>query len=242
MLRLILLAVLFLLVLGGVLAVELYHFFGWKGMLPFPFIVLALIWVGKIFIGKLIKLFALGLFSMKSGVLRGAGMTVHSIASVPKPSEFNDAHEYEEADAHKHHNETDAKDSCAEELQEEEVDDEKPEPAEPEKPRNYYTVELTITPREGGGDRVWEPGEFILTSERIKSLADLEDGEKEVGATHEVQVWDGSKFGPDDPGKYPGQQRLKVTFAIVPGTSKAWLQYYNETIGSLELPPWQPTA
>jgi len=80
----------------GVLAVELYHFFGWKGMLAFPFIVLALIWVGKIFIGKLIKRFALGLFSMKSGVLRGASMTVHSIASVPKPSEFNDADEYEE--------------------------------------------------------------------------------------------------------------------------------------------------
>src|SRR6266404_3834985 len=208
MLRLSLLAVVFLLVLVGVLAVELYHFFGWKGMLTFPFIVLALLWIGKAFIGKLIKRFALGLFSMKSGALRGATMTVHSIASVPKPSDFNDTEEVGEADADNHCNETDAKDITAEKQQEEEVDDEKPEP---EKPRNYYIVDLTITPGEACGDRVWEPGEFILTSERIKSLADLEDGEKEVGTTHEVQVWDGSEFGPDDSGKYPGQQRLKVT-------------------------------
>ena len=55
-------------------------------------------------------------------------------------------------------------------------------------------------------------------------------------AKYEVKIWDGTKFGPDDPGKYPGEQRLKLTFSIKPGASKAWLHYYAETIGVLELP------
>jgi len=36
-----------------------------------------------------------------------------------------------------------------------------------------------------------------------------------------------------------GEQRLKVTFGVKPGTSNAWLHYYAETIGSLELPSWE---
>jgi hypothetical protein len=54
-----------------------------------------------------------------------------------------------------------------------------------------------------------------------------------------VLVWNGSGFGPDEEGKYPGSQRLKVTFGVKPGITKAWLQYYNETLGSLELPRWE---
>src|SRR5580765_2336262 len=89
--RLILLAVLFLLILVGGIAVALFHFFGWKGMLAFPFIVIALVWLGKIVIAKLIKDFALVLFSMKSKVLRGAAMTVHSIKPIPKPLPYQPA-------------------------------------------------------------------------------------------------------------------------------------------------------
>jgi hypothetical protein len=62
MLRLITVGILFLLIVVGGLAVGLFHFYGWKGMLAFPFIVLALLWLGKILIGKVIKRFALGLF------------------------------------------------------------------------------------------------------------------------------------------------------------------------------------
>ena len=50
------------------------------------------------------------------------------------------------------------------------------------------------------------------------------------------RIWDSLQFGPDDPGKYPGEQRLKITFEVQPGVSKAWLHYYNEPIGTLELP------
>ena len=76
----------------------------------------------------------------------------------------------------------------------------------------------------------------MLASARISSLMELEDGSKEVGTTELVEIWDGSAFVEDDPGKYPGAQRLKVTFAVKPGTTKPWLHYYAETIGQLELP------
>ena len=105
---------------------------------------------------------------------------------------------------------------------------------------HYFDVDMTITPVNSGADRAWEPGELILTSEKLSSLEDLEDDDKELGTAHTVTVWDGAQFGPDDPGKYPGEQRLKVTFAVEPGASKGWLHYYNEPIGVLELPVWAP--
>jgi hypothetical protein len=234
--RLILLAILFLLILVGGIAVALFHFFGWKGMLAFPFIVIALVWLGKFVIVKLIKDFALVLFSMKSKVLRGAAMKIHSITPVHKPAPF-------QADEEESENEDEEEDEdAAVETRGQESVAEADTPEEEEKPRHYYDVDLTITPRDTSSERVWEPGEFILTSEPIKSLADLEEGDKEVGTTQDVMIWDGSNFGPDDPGKYPGEQRLKLTFAVVPGTAKAWLQYYNETIASLDLPAWEPSV
>ena len=242
MLRLILAGVLLLLLFVGGLAVALFHFYGWKGALAFPILLVVLLWLGKMFIGKLIKGFALSLFSMKSRVLRGATMTVHSIVPVPKPPpepEMEDEDEEEdESDeetapaqiesATKPAPETSPKEKEAVEL------------TEPEEPREYFEVDLTITPAASGEGRVWEPSEFILTTEKLKSLEDLEEGEKTVGSVEDVKIWDGSKFGPDDPGKYPGEQRLKIIFAVKPGTSKAWLHYYSETIGSLDLPAWKP--
>src|SRR5262245_44486975 len=87
MVRIILLVVVVLFLLVGGLAILLFQFFGWKGLIAFPFIMIGVIWVGKKIVGSLIKKFALGLFSMKSGVLREATMTVHSGTAVPKPPE-----------------------------------------------------------------------------------------------------------------------------------------------------------
>jgi len=221
MLRLILLAVLLLLVFVGGLAVALFHFYGWKGMVAFPFILLLLVWGGKFVIGKLIKRFALGLFSMKSSALRGATMTVHSITPVPKPPEVEEEEEQADEEA---------------QAGEDENEDEEEEA----EPKEYFAVDLTVMPKESSQGRVWEPGEFILTSAKIKSLEELE--ENEVGTADQVRIWDGAKFGPDDDCKYPGVQRLKVTFAVKRGTAKAWLHYYAEAIGSLDLPPWKPAA
>jgi len=224
MIRLIVL--LLMVTLLGVIAVMLFKYFGWKGMVAFPLIVVALIWIGKFAIGKLIQQFASGLFSMKSGALKDATVAVHSIVPVAKPLEVND----EEAED---------KEEGAEGAEEEEKEEEEEEEDEEEdKPEAYYEVDLTITPRDGNKERFWEPGEFILVSEPVKKLMDLE--EKEVGSMHNVEIWDGVTFTPDDPGKYPGEQRLKLTVSVEPGTSRAWLQYYDVSLAALELPAWQP--
>ncbi|HEY1173599.1 MAG TPA: hypothetical protein VGH19_19700 [Verrucomicrobiae bacterium] len=209
MIRLILIVLLLGLALVGGTAVALHHYFGWKGLVAFPFLLIALLWIGKIIAGKLFKKFLLSMFSMKSRVLREATMTVHSVTAVPMPK-------MEPADDHEHAEEDDDHDD------------------EPEDPQLYYQVDMTITPK--GEDRVWEPGEFILTSDKIKSLEELEDGSKELGTTHEVQIWKETAFGPDDEGKYPGTQRLLITFAVKPATTTAWLHYYDEPIGTLKLP------
>ena len=236
MLRLILIAITLLLVLVGGLAVALSHFYGWKGLIAFPFILLLLVWLGKVVIGKLLKGFLLRLFSMKSGALRGASMTVHSITPISEPAQASHKSIAEKDE------EADDSEEDADEDEDEEETEEAPEEgeSEPEEPRHYYAVDLTITPREKNQQRFWEPGELILTSERLKSLEDLENGEKEVGTAHDVEVWNGSSFGPDDECKYPGERRLRVTFAVKPGTSKAWLHYYAETLGSMEFPAWAP--
>ena len=125
----------------------------------------------------------------------------------------------------------------------EEVDDAEPDsPDEAEEPKEYFAVDVTITPKNGDADGFWEATEFMLFSERISSMAEMERSDNELGTVEEVKVWNGSEWGPDEPGKYPGEQRLLMTFAVKPNTSTAWLNYYNEPIGTLELPRWQLSA
>jgi hypothetical protein len=185
---------------------------------------------------------------MKSKVLRGATMQLHSMTPVHKPSPLESVIEDDEEEKEDEDEDGESQGEASERsdaalapgAMDSSAEPESPEPEE--KPRHYFDVDVTITPRATSAGRVWEPGEFFLASERIQSLADLEEGEKELGTTHNVSIWDGSAFGPDDPGKYPGEQRLKLTFAVVPGTAKAWLQYYNEPIGQLDLPVWKPAT
>ena len=223
MFRLILIALLAVLVLIGGIAVCLFHFWGWKGLIAFPFIVVVLVWLAKVVIGKLFKRLALGLFGIKSGVLRGATMNVHSARAIPKPPDPEPGPDPDEDDESDDESETDDEDSNADD-----------EPEELDSPKDYVEVDVTITPKGDAGDSVWEPTELMLTTEKITSLADLE--EKEAGTTHSVEIWNGTAFGPDDPGKYPGEQRLKIIFAVKPGTTRAWLHYYSEPIGELTLP------
>jgi len=229
MVRLILVVVILLLTLVAGIAVALNHFFGWKGLIAFPFILIGLVWLGKKSIGLLIKRFALGLFGMKSGVLRGATMTVHSIAAVARPEQIP---EPEGDESEEHDPGENEKVEAGAEMAANETENE---------PKHYFAVDVTITPK-GNGENYWEPGEFILTSERLSSLEDLEDDGKQVGDMELVEIWDGAVFGPDDPGKYPGPQRLRLTFAAKPGTTRAWVQYYAEPIGEIALPAWNVGA
>ncbi|HXB60509.1 MAG TPA: hypothetical protein VNU95_13135 [Candidatus Acidoferrales bacterium] len=214
MLRLILAIIVAMFVAVGVLAVGLYHFFGWKGLIAFPFLMVAFAWVAIVVIKNLVKNLALRLVGMKARALRGATLNVHSAKLVPKPAEPTPEADDEDAN-------DEAKESPA--MKAVEIP-----------PRDYIELDTTITPKTNSDKSIWEPSELILTSSRIKSVIDLE--EKEIGTAHSVEIWDGSAFGPDDPGKYPGEQRLRIIFEVTPGANSAWLYYYNEPIGQLKLP------
>lgn len=221
MLRFILIVIAGMFVAVGILAVALFHFFGWKGLVAFPFVMLFFAWLAFRLIKYLAKRFALALFGMKSKVLRGATMTVHSIKSFPKPSEdkpqADNLIEGETA--------TDDNSQAANVVA---------KVAEPANSRDYVEMDVTITPKANTANPVWEPAELVLTSKKVKSLADL--GANDIGCVHSLEVWDGAAFGPDDPGKYPGEQRLKIIFEVKPGVDSGWLHYYKESIGQLKLP------
>ena len=52
MVRLILVAVILALALVAGIAVALNHFFGWKGLIAFPFILIAFVWLGSWSLGS----------------------------------------------------------------------------------------------------------------------------------------------------------------------------------------------
>lgn len=262
MLRLILILFFGIIVAVGVLAIALYRFFGVEGLIAFPFVMLVFLWVAKILIRSMARRFALSLFGMKARVLRGATMNVHSIKVVPKPAESELGEEDEEEEdpplpGSRLRHASARQDGAAipaspgfgaasgdrKKIEGEDEDEDEEAEAnertavqtlEKKALRDYVELDVTITPKGDATNRFWEPSELILTSEKIRSLADLE--EKSIGATHTVEVWDGAAFGPDDDGKYPGEQRLRIVFEVKPGTKSGWLCYYHEAIGQLELP------
>ena len=232
MIRLILIALVVALTVLCGSSIALYQYFGWKGLIALPFIIIAMVWIGKKLIGMVIKKFAMGFMGMKSGVLKGATVNVHSVRPVSKPVAEPEEPDYED-------DESEMTPAQREELRV--IEREAAEAEEAEEPKHYYEVDMTILPHESvDAESVWEPTELILTTEPVKSLTDMDD--KDAGSVHRVMVWDGNAFGPDDPGKYPGQQRLLVTFAVKQGTRAAWLQYYNESLGQVTFPEWKAEA
>src|SRR6188474_2686465 len=96
MLRLIFILVLaFVAIIAGS-SIALWHFFGWKGLIALPFILIVLLWLGKKVGGYFFKRVALSLFEMKSKVLRGASMKVHSVTAVAQPKHEGEVEEAEE--------------------------------------------------------------------------------------------------------------------------------------------------
>jgi hypothetical protein len=185
------------------IAVALFHFWGWQGMLAFPIILYVLVRLLKralkLVLGPVAQQMGLALLSPTSHVLEKATMTVRSLAPAPMPVPDGD-----EGDA--------------------------------AEPRHYYDVEVIITPQDSTSNEVWKPAEIVLTSQQISSVEELRN--LQVGFPDQILVRKGARFVPDDSGGHSGQAHLKITFAVKPGTSSAWVCYYGETIGSFELPPW----
>lgn len=216
MIRIIFIVVVLFLTLIAGLAVVLYHFYGWTGLIALPFLIAVMVWLAKVVITFLFKRFFQGLVGVKSGVLRDAVVVVHSITPVAKPAE---------------------PDSSTEEHVEEDENDVQ---AEPEEERHYFEFDMTITPAPDSKERVWEPGELLLTKVRVLKLEELGDDDKELGIVETYRIWKGETFVEDEDGKLPGLQRVKMTFAVKPGGSNGWLQYYDQSLHQVTLPEWKP--
>lgn len=103
-------------------------------------------------------------------------------------------------------------------------------------PMHYYDIEVIIAPQDADSKEVWKPAEIVLTSQQISSVEELRN--LQVGFPDQVLIRKGARFVPDDADEHSGGAHLKITFAVKPGTSSAWVCYYGETLGSIELPPW----
>src|SRR5262245_29653803 len=176
MLKLLLAAVVVALLFSAGLAVGLYHFWGWKGLIAFPFLLAVVLWLAKTLIAKVVGGFFMKLFGMKGAVLEGASVEVHSVRPVAKQEGWDEPEEdVEEDDADDAEEDEWPAAPAAEAEDEEDAADEANGEEEEQKPRHYYEVDLTISPLPPKGMQLWEPSELQLTStpsQGLKALAD----------------------------------------------------------------------
>lgn len=100
-----------------------------------------------------------------------------------------------------------------------------------------YLVEVEIVPKaaDDASFRLWEPAE--LRASVPGSKPDGASEEADLGTVSEVQVWDGSEWIEDDGAKYPGPQRLRLTFDLRQPVDRFVLRYYFEDVGEIRTPP-----
>jgi hypothetical protein len=167
-----------------------------------------LILVGKFVVKHLLKKLIVLPFKAKGAVLRGATAQIHSVTAVAPPAPGEAAGDTEA-------------------------------PADPDQaagPRNYYQLDVTITPRDATGNFThWEPGELRLA--RPESGVGVDDETDDGSCTvRSLQVEEEGQFKPDEGMKYPGPQRLRMTVGVQEGVTALKFRYYFEAFGEVRLP------
>lgn len=199
---------LFLAIVAGFVLMAIY--LPWWGILGALLAIAILLRV----IGKwiLVSLFTLP-FKAKGAVLRGATAKVNSVQpAVPPPPPARKPGEEEGGD------EDEAKENAS---------------------RRWYHVDVTITPLAPQGSfTLWEAGELRLVrpEANAKSMLKDEDPDSDISSLHKVEIYRDGQFGIDEPGKYPGEQRLRLYVGILPGHSKLKFRYYFEHFGEVSFP------
>ncbi len=164
---------------------------------------------------------AADLFRIKSQVLRGATVEIHSVRPIDVPAGAI----------------ADFKENAGED--EDDEDGEVEEHADPVKLR-WYEIEATIFPgtRAPGPMTHWDIDDLRLVpadTPDIESPEDLEAVVDEVGFYRVRLIDNGEEIDPDGP-KVPGPQRLRFT-AGFPPVSRDWkFRYYFEQFGRIRLP------
>ena len=203
-------AALFLLIVLMVLAALALQAWGIPGLAGFVAVVVATLIGLKFVVGALLKKLFTAPFIAKGAALRDAQVQVHSVTPAAAP-----VYEAEEEDA-----------------------EDEEEPEEPDVPRDWYHLDVTITPPvPTGGFTHWEPGELVLTGPDAKSSRDLDSMDEEAAEpVAEVEIWRDGGWRPDEEGKYPGPQRLRLLAGVPVGTRRARFRYYFEVFGEIDLP------
>jgi len=112
-----------------------------------------------------------------------------------------------------------------------------PEATDPEEPRRYFTLDVTIQPSEATGKfGHWAPGELMLTSLDYHFDPNAEESkEDDACRVKEVQYEEEGGFKADEGFKFAGAKRLKMTLAVREGVEKLKFQYYFEEFGQVQL-------
>jgi hypothetical protein len=166
--------------------------------------------LGRWFVGRIVNRLFLMPFKAKGAVLHNAEAQVHAIQPAELPPSMQPAIEY-------HGDDEDAsKESEVEEALE----------------RNYYRLDVTITPQQPTGPfQHWEPGELVLG---LPGKQWDEDDDSCQVKTLEVEQ-DG-QFQSDEGYKFGGPQRLRLLIGVLPGIERLAFRYYLEEFGAVILP------
>src|SRR5262245_17556118 len=108
MIRFIFIVIMWLLLMVGMVAVILYHFLGWEALVAFPVVIIALVFVEKFFIKRLVRRLFMSPVKAKSRVLQKAKMEVHSVKPVTVLRRMDEVDESEDKETEvKHYYEVD---------------------------------------------------------------------------------------------------------------------------------------
>ena len=174
--------------------------------------VLGLPFLGKWLLGRLFLM----PFKAKGAVLHKAAVAVHALEPTvaPPPQTVREALSYETDD--------------------EEGDASENEPAKVTLPRNWYRLEVTVTPRpKVGGFQHWEPGELRLIRPQTRVTDATED---DVCTIEDIEIEENGAYQKDEGFKVQGEQRLRLLLGVQPGIDRLVFQYYFEKFGEVQVP------
>src|SRR5262245_7173267 len=163
--------------------------------------------MGKWLLGRLFLM----PFRAKGAVLHKASVAVHAIEPTvaPPPQTVREALSYEHDD-----DDADAPDH---------------EPAKVTLPRNWYRLEVTVTPRpKVGGFQHWEPGELRLIRPQTRVMDETED---DACTIEDIEIEENGTYQKDKGFKVQGEQRLRLLLGIQPGIDRLVFHYYFEKFG-----------
>ena len=232
--RKLIVGLLVVLALMMVATVAAYNTWGVWGLVGLFAVCIVGLFALKALARRIITSLFLAPFKMKGKVLRGATIDVHDVKVAEPPEVQSDEEEL-----------LDDEDFDTPEEAEEyrkELEEEFQEAATSRARRQWFFVDMTITPQEQpeNGFQHWEPEELTLVDPSSEPLESFNDGgeDDEVGEIAEVMIWDSEQetFNADEQCKYAGPQRLRFRLGVDPGNSQIALRYYFEQFGDLQLP------